>query len=115
MVLTSLHALMNFGKGMQRNYQQYMAYYKTRNAGTRNKGTRNSGGTTGYPGTVAEQRNTRGAPPEYQRNTNVTPAEHPGTMEPYKTKNNCSDFKENLNLTLLHLILSAKGRNIFYC
>ena len=55
----------------------------------------------GTPGTVAEQRNT----PEHQwntlkyhRNTNVTPAEHLGTTEPYKTKNNCSDFKENLSL-----------------
>ena len=38
-------------------------------------------------------RNTRGAP----WNTNVTPAEHPETKEPYKTKNNCSDFKENFN------------------
>ena len=30
---------------------------------------------------------------EYQRNTNITPVEHPRTSEPYKTKNNCSNFE----------------------
>ena len=73
-----------------------LAYYKTRNAGTRNSGTRNTGRTVENPGTVAEQRNTS----EHQRDTpeqQVTPAEHPGTTEPYKTKNNCSDFKEDFN------------------
>ena len=55
-------------------------YYKVRNTGTRN--TR---GTVEYPGIVAEQRNIS----EHQRNINVTPAEHPGTTEPYTTKNNC--------------------------
>ena len=35
---------------------------------------------------------------KYHRSTNVTPAEHPGITEPYKTKNNCSNFKENLSL-----------------
>ena len=53
------------------------------------------------PGTVAEQRNTpkhQWNTLEYHRNTNVTPVEHPGTTKPYKTKNNCSDFKENLSL-----------------
>ena len=67
---------------------------------------------------MTEQRNT----PEHQRNTleyhpntNVTPAEHPGTTEPYKTKNNCSDFKENLNLALIHLTLATQDGNIFYC
>ena len=34
---------------------------------------------------------------ECQRNTNITPVEHPRTSEPYKTKNNCSNFEENLN------------------
>ena len=89
-----------------------MAYYKTRNAGTRN-----TGGTAEHPGTVVEQRNNpehQRNTPKYQQNTNVTPADHPGTTEPYKTKNNCSDFKENLNLTLIHLTLSTQGGNIFY-
>ena len=56
----------------------------------RNSGTpRNSGGTTEYY--PENQRNN----PEYQRNTNVTPVEHLGTIEPYKskTKNNCNIFK----------------------
>ena len=60
---------------------------------------RNSGGTTEhYP---EHQRNT----PEYQRNTKVTPVQHPGTTEAYNTKNNCSFFKrkfkpQNLNFQL---------------
>ena len=66
----------------------------------RNSGTpRDSGGTTErYP---EHQRNT----PEYQPNTNVTPVEHPGTTEPYNTKNNCSIFKRKIktfNLWLKH-------------
>ena len=77
---------------------------------TRNAGTRNTGGTAKHPLPVAEQRNTQ----KYQQNTNITPADHNGTTEPYKTKNNCSDFKENLNLTLIHLTLSTQGGNIFY-
>ena len=67
----------------------------------RKSGTpRDSGGTTEhYP---EHQRNT----PEYQPNTNVTPVEHPGTTEPYNTKNNCSIFKRkikprNLNFQLM--------------
>ena len=71
------------------------AYYKTRNAGTRKNGTRNIGGTAEHPGTVAEQRNTpedQWNTPGCQRNTNIAPAEHPGTMEPYRTKSNCSIF-----------------------
>ena len=48
------------------------------------------------------------------RNTNVIPVEHHGTTEPYKTKNNCSNLKENLNLTLIHLTLSNQGGNIFF-
>ena len=94
-----------------------MAYYKTRNAGTWNNGTRNTGGTAQHPGTVAEQRNTlehQRNTPKYQQNTNVTAGDHLGTMEPYKTKNSCSDFEENLNLTLIHLTLSTQGGNIFY-
>ena len=72
-------------------------------------------GTTEH-GTVAEQRNTpenQQNTAEYQQSTNVTPVEHPGTMKSYKTKINCSDFKENLNLTLIHLTLSTQGGNIF--
>ena len=38
-----------------------------------------------------------------------------GTTETCNTKNNCSDFIENLNLTLIHLTLSNQGGNIFYC
>ena len=52
---------------------------------------------------------------EYHLNTNVTPAEHPETTEPYKMKNNCSDFKENLNLALIHSTISTQDENIFYC
>ena len=63
------------------------------------------------PGTPEHQLNTS----EYQWNTNVIPAEHPGTTKPYKTKNNCSEFEENLNFTLIHLTLSTQGGNIFYC
>ena len=52
----------------------------------RNSGIpRNSSETTEHPVTPAED---SGIPTE----TNVTPAEHPGTMAPYKTKNNCSAF-----------------------
>ena len=94
-----------------------LAYYKTRNTGTRNNGTQTNGGTAEHPGTVAEQWNTlehRRNTLKYQQNTNVTPTDHPGTTEPYKTKNNCSDFKENLNFTLIHLTLSTQGDNIFY-
>ena len=68
-------------------------------------------------GTPGEQRNTpehQRNTPQYQQNTNVTLANHPGTTEPYKTKKNGSDFKENLNLTLIHVILSTQGGNIFY-
>ena len=67
-------------------------------------------GTPEHPLTVAEQRNT----PKYRWKSSVIPAEHLGTTEPYKTKNNCSDFKENLNLTLIHLTLSNQGGYIFY-
>ena len=81
------------------------AYYKTRNAGTRNNRTRNTGGTAEHHRTVGEQRNT----PEHQWDNNVTPAEHPGIMKQYKTKKNCSVYKENLNLTLIHLALSIQG------
>ena len=58
---------------------------------------------------------------EYQQNSGRamkhqhstgTPAEN---LEPYKTKNNCSDFKQNLNLTLIHFILSIQSGDIFYC
>ena len=62
-------------------------------------------------GTLAEQWRNNGTP----WNTKVKPAEHPGTTEPYKTKNNYNDFKENLNLTLIHLTLSTEGGNIFCC
>ena len=54
------------------------AYYKTRNTGTRNNRTQNTGGTAEHPGIVAEQ-----------RNTNITPAEQPGTTEPCTVKKNC--------------------------
>ena len=62
-------------------------------------------------GAVVEQRNTSGIPMTNHHNTGGTSR----TTEPYKTKNNCKDFKENLNLTLIHLTLSAQGGNIFYC
>ena len=35
-------------------------------------------------------------------------------MEPYKTRNNGGDFKQNLNLTLIYLTLSTQGGDIFY-
>ena len=43
-------------------------------------------------GTPAEQRNT---PEQWRNNWTLpgTPAEHPGTTKPYKTKNNCRVFK----------------------
>ena len=71
---------------------------------------------TEHPGTVAEQQNTlehQQNTLKYQQNTNGTPADHPGTTEQYKRKN-CSDFKENLNLTLIYLTLSTQCGNIFY-
>ena len=74
----------------------------------------NTDRTAEHPATVVEQWNTL----EHLRiqwSTNVTPAEQPGTTEPYKTKNNCSDFEENLNLILIHLTLLTQGGNIFYC
>ena len=37
----------------------------------------NTGGTAEQPGTVVEQWKTTQNTPEYQRNTNVTPVEHP--------------------------------------
>ena len=75
----------------------YLAYYKTRNSGTRN-----TGGTAEHPETVAEQLNITRNTPEYQRNTNVTTVEQPGTTERYNTKNNCIIFTrkfkpQNLN------------------
>ena len=48
---------------------------------TRNTGTRNTGGT----------------------------AEHPGTTEPYKTKNNCSDFKRKFKTQNLNFQLKVKN------
>ena len=61
----------------------------------RNNGKpRNSGRTTEHPG---------------------TPAEDTRTTEPNKTKNDCSDFKGNINLTLINLTLSTQGENIFNC
>ena len=91
------------------------AYYKTRNAGKRNNRTQNTCGTAEHPRTVAEQRNNSGT----LRNTNGTPAQRntagkSGTTEPYKTNNNCSDFKQNLNLTLIHLTLSTQGLRLVY-
>ena len=77
-----------------------MALYKASNAGTRNIGR-----IVEHSGTVAEQRNTPEQP--------GIPTEQPGTTESYKTKNNCNDFKENLNLTLIHLTLSTQSGNIF--
>ena len=63
-------------------------------------------------GTLAEQRNTPeqcGGTTEHQQNTPGTTTEHQrntgetfGTTEPYKTKNNRSGFKEDLNLILIH-------------
>ena len=81
----------------------------------RNTGTRNTDETAEHPGTLVEQLNTlehQQNTPKHQQNTNITPAD-PGTTESYKTKNNCSDFKKNSNLTLIHLTLSAQGGNIF--
>ena len=52
--------------------------------------------------------------PKYQQNTNVTPVDRPETREPYKAKNNCRDFKENLNFILMHLTHSTQSGNIFY-
>ena len=74
-----------------------------------NSGTpQNSGRTMEHP---EHQQNTW----KYQQNFNITPVYHPRTTEPYKMKNNCSDFKENLNLTSMHLTLSTQGGSIFYC
>ena len=62
-----------------------MAYYKTSNARTWN-----TSGTAEYPATVVEQQYTL----ENPRDTDVTPAEHPGTTEAYKMKKNYSVLKE---------------------
>ena len=86
-----------------------MAYYKTRNTGIPNKGTQNTGGTAEHPGTPAEHPE---IPTEHQRNSSGPPRNN-GTIQ-NTTKNNCSHFKENLNLTLIHLTLSTQGGNIFY-
>ena len=59
---------------------------------------------------MVEQRNTlehQWNTSKYQQNTNVASADHSGTMEPYNTKNNCSNFKENVNVTLINLTLST--------
>ena len=69
----------------------------------RNSGTPwNSGGTTEHY--QEHQRNTR----EYQRNTNVTLVVHPGTTEPYKTKNNFSIFKRKFKLQKLNFQLKVE-------
>ena len=52
----------------------------------RNNRIQNTCGTVEHLRKVAEQRNISGTP----RNTNVTPAEHRGTTEPFKAKNNGS-------------------------
>ena len=85
------------------------------NAGTRNNRIQNTGVTAEHPRTVAEQRKNSGI----LRNTNGTPTQRntagiSGTTEPYKTNNNCSDFKQNLNLTLIHLTLSTQGLRLVY-
>ena len=53
-------------------------------------------GTTEH-GTLAEQRN---APEQWRNNRKPfgTPAEHPRTTKPYKTKNNCSVFQRKFTL-----------------
>ena len=81
------------------------AYYKTRNAGTWNNRTRN---------TPEQWRNS-----ETLQNINGTPTQlntggKSGTTEPYKTNNNCSDFKQNFNLTLIHLTLSTQILRLVY-
>ena len=78
-----------------------MAWYKTGTPEHR---------TTEQRTLTEQQRNTL----KYQQNSNITPADHPGTTEPYKIKNTCSDFTENVNLTLIHLTLSTQHGNIFY-
>ena len=92
-----------------------LTYYKTRKTGTLNNRTQNTCGTAKHPRTVTEQwinsgtlRNTNGTPT--QRNT----SRKSGTTEPYKTNNICSDFKQNLNLTLIHLTLSTQGLRFVY-
>ena len=88
-----------------------IAYYKTRNAGTRNNKTWNTSGTAEHPGTVAEQWNTpehQWNTLEYQQNNSITPAEHPRTTKQYKRKKSVVFFKENLNLTLIHLTISTQ-------
>ena len=76
-------------------------------------GTRNTCGTP--QNSVAEQGNNSGT----LRNTNGTPTQRnngakSGTTEAYKINNNCSDFKQNLNLTLTHLTLSTQGLRLVY-
>ena len=58
-------------------------------------------------GTPAEQQNT---PEEWRNNWTLpgTPAEHPGTTEPYKTKNICSVFKRKFKTQNLNFQLKVK-------
>ena len=82
----------------------FSAFFKTRNGGTWSNRTQNTSGTVGKQQKTPEhQQNT----PEYQWNDNATPAEHPVITKQYKMKN-CSVYKENLNLTLIHLALSSQ-------
>ena len=67
-----------------------------------------------------EQQNT---PEQWWNNWTLpgTPAEHPGTTEPYKTKNNCSVFKrkfktQNLNFQLkVETLFIADINYLFIC
>ena len=82
---------------------------KTRNVGTWIDEIRKTGGIAEHPGTVTEQQNISGTP----RNTNETSLQHqqntPEQRNHTKRRKIVVFFKENVNLTLIHLTHSTQG------